>query len=97
MVPSAQHESWHQETMYRLKTHKNAIGPPIEQCRVEIDFYPSSLRKADLSNKAESIMDALVDAGIIKDDNWFVCPDLHLKRLAPDKINPGAVVRIMYG
>ena len=62
--------------------------------KVYILFSPPDARKADLSNKAESIMDLLVDAGIIKDDNWFEIPDLHLVRADIDRENPRAVVII---
>ena len=36
-------------------------------------------RLFDLSNKAESVMDLLVDYRYLSDDNYTVVPDLHLK------------------
>ena len=33
---------------------------------------------ADLTNKAESVMDLLVDYGVLKDDCWTVVPALGL-------------------
>lgn len=68
----------------------------IEKCKVAITFFPETLRSADLSNKTESIMDLLVDCGIIKDDNWFVCSELTLKLGQVDKQNPRAEVTITY-
>lgn len=57
-------------------------------------MFPNSKRKADLTNKAESIMDALVDAGVLEDDNWFVCGDIRLLFGGIDRLNPRAEVEI---
>ena len=50
--------------------------------------------KGDLSNKAESIMDLLVDNGVIEDDNWFEVPALASTFGGVDKANPRAEVVI---
>lgn len=65
---------------------KSALESKID--RIELILYPESLRASDLTNKAESIMDLLVDAGIIEDDNWFVVPEVNLKFGGKDKNNP---------
>ncbi|MCK4521393.1 MAG: hypothetical protein KAU20_02380 [Nanoarchaeota archaeon] len=46
--------------------------------KIKINFFFPDLKVADLTNKADSVMDLLVDFGIIKDDSWLVCPELHL-------------------
>lgn len=73
---------------------KRPVASQIE-C-VELIFYPSTRRKADATNKAESIMDLLVDAGIIEDDNWFIVPELSLKFGGVDKLNPRAEIIINF-
>ena len=48
-------------------------GGAIKQVwRVQLFITYGDLRKRDLTNTAESVMDALVDAGVIEDDNWQV-------------------------
>ena len=83
------------------KRHKNAMmqlsNTPkynISNCEVEITIFPDSIRKADLTNKAESIMDLLVDSWILEDDNWFVCWKVTLIFWWKDKENPRALVKI---
>jgi hypothetical protein len=61
---------------------------------VSIDLYAPDRRKADLTNKAESIMDLLVDAKIIEDDNWYIIPNVSLHFKGVDKEDPRAVVTI---
>lgn len=50
---------------------------------------------ADLTNKAESVMDLLVDCGIIVDDSWQVVEKLTLRIGGIDKKNPRVVVEIL--
>lgn len=64
--------------------------------KIEITIYAPDKRKADKTNKAESIMDLMVDAGIIEDDNWFVFPELNLKFGGVDREFPRAEVVIHY-
>lgn len=76
LIPSKKHKEWHEEQMWKLK--KGKPKQPFEHCKVTMLFYAPDKRKADLSNKAESIMDLLVDAEYLKDDNWFVVNGLGL-------------------
>lgn len=52
---------------------------PIESKKITLTFFAGDNRKFDLSNKAESIMDTLVDAGLLEDDNYSVVSELVLK------------------
>lgn len=94
MVPSLAHEVWHREQMIAARDWKIKIPGPV--IRVFIEFTAGDRRSADLSNKQESIMDLLVDAGVIKDDNWFIVPELGSKLVAVDKERPHATVTIFY-
>lgn len=95
IIPGKFYNTWHEEKMWEIKKH--VPRSPIEKVdKVIIHFYASTRRQADCTNKAESIMDLMVDAGIIKDDNWFVCPDVHPQFMGVDKNNPRAEVRILY-
>lgn len=61
---------------------------------IELILYPSTKRRADLTNKAESILDLLVDCRIIEDDNWFVVPKVILQFGGVDKTNPRVEITI---
>ena len=72
---------------------KRAVEGQIK--RLEMILYASTKRKADLSNRFESIADLLVDAGIIEDDNYFVVPEVLMKFGGIDKTNPRAEITII--
>ena len=94
LVPSANYEIWHSNQMRELIKYR--IKSPIVKCTMTIDIaFPNNIR-ADLSNKAESVMDLLVDAGILKDDCHQIVSSLNLKSLGADKENPRAVIIIEY-
>lgn len=92
LVPSLNHEKWHQEIISSLKKREIPLIKNIKSVKIEI--FPKTKRKADLTNKAESIMDILVDSNIIIDDNWFEIPEvtLRLGDISPDK--PRAYIEI---
>jgi len=90
--PSKEHEAWHREAILQIGRFCPAL--PYAKCRVEITFYPATRRRSDLTNKAESIMDLLVDSGFIIDDNWFAVPAVLLKLGTVDPQNPRAEIVI---
>ena len=93
LLPSKKYQEWHEEKMWELKAQDTRIIENIK--RIEIILYAPDKRKADLTNKAESLMDLLVDIGIIKDDNWFVVSELILKFGGVDKNNPRAIIKLL--
>lgn len=93
MVPSKDYESWHKDASKQLKCQKRP-KEPIEKAEIVITFYAQNKVGADLTNKAESVMDLLVDNRILVDDNWFIVGDVHLKFGGVDRTNPRAEVEI---
>lgn len=79
---------WHKLASMQLLGQK-AIPTP---CTLMIDFYFPDHRKTDISNKTESIMDLLVDNGILVDDNCEVVSTLILNYKGVDKLNPRAEI-----
>ena len=71
--PSANYTAWHKDALLQLTGKK-----PIKSKELVLTFFAKDNRKFDLSNKCESIMDTLVDAGLIEDDNYTIISDLHL-------------------
>ena len=96
LVPSDNYTAWHEEKMWEIKKYINSVKNPIEECTVEIFIYFPDNIKADLTNKAESIMDLLVDARVLKDDCHQICSSVHLSSLGIDKENPRAIIIINY-
>lgn len=94
MIPSAAHEAWHGPALWDVKrqwpSHLTLHNVEV----AELIFYHGDKRANDLSNKAESVMDLLVDAGVIADDNWFVVPRLVLIFGGVDKQNPRVVIHL---
>lgn len=82
--------TWHEEMMLRIRPHRPKT--PILSASVAIKFFAESRRRFDLSNAAESVMDLLVDAGILADDSAFNVGDLHLKLGGVESKNPRAEV-----
>ena len=85
IVSSRAHEIWHDDAWYQLKEQR--ARPMVGPLSVKMVFYFPDNRRADLTNKAESVMDLLVDTGIIEDDNVTVCPKVMLELGGVDKKN----------
>jgi hypothetical protein len=83
MFPSKNYTEWHKQALAQI------VGKgKINSNNLQITFYSGDNRKFDLTNKAESIMDTLVDAGLLEDDNYSIIGDLHLLFGGVDKDNP---------
>lgn len=92
-IPSKDYADWHEEKMWELKKHKPKV--PLKEVDVFISFTPGDNRTFDLTNKAESIMDLLVDAGILEDDNWSVVGRLDLRIGDLQKGKPKTIIEIV--
>lgn len=75
IISSKDYAVWHKIALQELKNAPKLNG---SMKAVQLTFYSHDRRKFDLSNKAESIMDLLVDAGVIEDDNYEIVPKLTL-------------------
>lgn len=88
---SKDYVEWHKNALKTIKTHLKCLET-VEV--VHLTFYSENKRKFDLSNKTESIMDLLVDAGILLDDNYSVVPKLILEYGGISKENPRCEIQI---
>lgn len=91
VTASKAHKEWHADASEQLAKQKLK---KIECSKAHFVLYAPDKRKADLSNKWESVADLLVDNGIIEDDNWFVLEDIHMLFGGVDKDNPRCVVEL---
>ena len=93
VLPSAKFAEWHDRAMEELEV-SDTPKAMIEHCEIDMYIRFPDKRKADLTNKAESVMDLLVDYGILKDDAWQV---VHTLRLFGDYSKEGAGVTVKIG
>ena len=76
--PSSDYQKWEKQAVINLKSQMtNTIRRlvPFAKCSLKIIFMVKSRRLWDLSNKTESIMDALVKSRIIENDHRFCVYD----------------------
>lgn len=97
-IANKDYEAWHQLAMFELqhqiKGMKNRIrmsGPYA----IKMRFWGISAAAWDLTNKAESIMDLLVDYGLLEDDNWKCVPSIALDFIEIDRQNPRVEIDIL--
>jgi Holliday junction resolvase RusA-like endonuclease len=91
-IPSERYTNWHTAALWQLKGVKPYAGSyPVT---VSISIYTGSKRRADLDNKASSVLDTLVDAGIIADDDISHVDQLEVLFIDIDKKDPRVMVWI---
>jgi hypothetical protein len=85
--PSVKYTAWHREASQQL------LGQPqVGNKDITLQFWFPDNRKTDLTNKAESIMDLLVDNFHLTDDRWQETGPVHLIPMGVDKNNPRCVI-----
>lgn len=99
IISSELFKDWHNKQYPVIKAWmRNESGSrqfPLSGVAVVVTIFAGDRRKGDLTNKAESIMDLLVDCGALVDDNWFEVGDIRLKFGGVDKFNPRATISIV--
>lgn len=93
LVSSDNYTRWHRDATLELlsqrpKKHAGVIDS------VEIEFWMPDNIKADLTNKAESVMDLLVDNDILVDDSWQYVPQVLLRVAGIDRKDPRVLIWI---
>lgn len=81
--PSSKYTAWHKDASLQIKQAQKQ-----SQKGFVLTFYMPDNRRTDLTNKAESVMDLLVDNGVLEDDCWQVTGDVSLVPGGIDKSNP---------
>lgn len=87
-------------TQFSKLFDSNYLHPqPVETCqgkplKVSISIWEKDRTRRDLDNQATSILDALVEAGVIADDSVKVVQELNVRMMGIDKFDPHATVEI---
>lgn len=92
LIPSEAHEIWHNDAFQKINEAK--VQPVPSATGGKLTFYALDMKPNDLTNKAESVMDLLVNTKIIKDDNWFVIANLQLSFGGLDRENPRVEIEL---
>lgn len=87
IISSADFKKWQRQATEQLASQVQP-GVKLFNGMVAMKLFAPDRRASDLTNKAESVMDLLVDCGHLEDDNWFVVPEVRLSFGGVDKENP---------
>lgn len=97
VLPSVAHESWKSGNVWDgVRLIKTPLFSPTGIAAIAIDLWQSTARTGDCTNKAESVLDLLVDTAIIADDNWREVPMVCVAYNGVDRENPRAEVTFFY-
>ena len=80
--PNQRYMTWHNRVVsilnYHMATNRLMPIPEGKQVRLTVTFYHADYKRRDSDNQLSSILDTLVDAEILSDDNWKVIPEKHI-------------------
>jgi crossover junction endodeoxyribonuclease RusA len=81
---SAKARAWHEEAGVVLRAQRRRYKGPVA---LYVMAYPPDRRRRDLDNLLKGVLDALVGAGVLKDD--YQVAEIHVARRPPER--PGKV------
>lgn len=90
--PSKRYLEWHKSATVQVyeQTKPKMIDYP---CRIEIEFIHGDKKRRDSDNMVSSVLDLLVDTGVLADDNWLVVREINVGNSFESK-NPCCFVSI---
>lgn len=91
--PSKSYSDWHVKASLWIRTHYSIKDLGKGPFSVSMTFNHGTLRRCDSDNKASSILDLLVDLGVIEDDSWQVVRSLSVTNYY-EKAMPSVTVKI---
>ena len=78
-IPSKQYREWHESALLQVRAMTVWIKEPIAYpVSISLCFYHGDKRRRDSDNGTSSILDLLVDAGVLKDDKWEIVRILNI-------------------
>ena len=91
--PNKRYTEWHKAAaLYVRQQHARPLdGGPFA---LYLEFTHGDRVRRDSDNGVSSILDLLVDCGIIPDDNWQIVSKINVSNLY-DKGNPGVHISII--
>lgn len=79
--PNQRYTKWHDSVVSQL--HFLLLKKQLRtfcNCQVKLTaiFYHGDMKRRDSDNQITSVLDTLVDAGILEDDKWMIIPEKHI-------------------
>jgi Holliday junction resolvase RusA-like endonuclease len=87
------YRTWKQRAIRQLR--RQYVGGLIERAEIEIILHGKHSRRGDCDNISGSLLDALVQAKILRDDNMVVVSALSVRLEYHKDLPPVAIVRIL--
>lgn len=80
LIPGKKYQEWHKDAMLQVAEQKKRLEklPVNREVIIHLDFIHGDQRRRDSDNGTSSILDLLVDAGILEDDKWQIVRQLHV-------------------
>lgn len=89
--PSKQYKDYEKTALWMIPKLKEPINEPVN---VQTVFYMPTRRKCDLVNMQEAILDVMVKAGLLADDNYNIVQSMDGSRVLYCKEYPRTEVVI---
>lgn len=91
IIPSKQYKQYERDALWLLNYDGDPIDYPVN---VKAVFYMKTRRRVDLVNLQEALLDVLVAAEILEDDNFRIVASMDGSRVDYDKTSPRTEVEI---
>lgn len=90
VAPSKEYRQYEKDALWFIPKGERINAPVNVKCL----FYMPTRRKCDLVNMQEAILDVMVKAGLLADDNYNIVQSMDGSRVLYDKENPRTEVYI---
>ena len=71
------------------------LNPRYKKCKMRVTYYFKDKRRHDPANYDKMLLDGLVEANIIEDDNYNIITSFDGSSVSYDKENPRAEIEII--
>ena len=94
-IPGKKYQQWHKDALAQVMDQKKRLEklPVHNEVIIYLDFIHGDQRRRDSDNGTSSILDLLVDAGILEDDKWQIVRQLHVTN-EYEKNDPMCIIAI---
>lgn len=79
ILPGRMFAAWHESALFQLGAFRRPQSPLVGPVSVRVAFVHGDRRRRDSDNGLSSVMDLLVDAGVLSDDKWTVVRELTVR------------------
>ena len=94
LIPSKQYTIYRKEALKLLLAQERPSEPINYPVNIKAVYYMKTKRRVDKTNLEAALMDVLVDAGILLDDNYKIAATTDGSYVTVDKENPRTEIEI---